>query len=91
MKMRTAIFMALMAMTVSARAITFSPAAGPLIRQAQVLAFGGNYRAAVGKLNEADAVKSTPDDVTAITQLKQYVAGCISGNHPQTKCAPSQP
>lgn len=61
----------------------------PLVMMAQSLAKTGNYKAAMGKLDEADAVKSTPDDATVINQLRQYIAGCIAGTN--RMCAPSQP
>jgi tetratricopeptide (TPR) repeat protein len=33
-----------------------------------------NYKGALAKLSEAEAVKSTPDDTTVINQLKQFIA-----------------
>jgi hypothetical protein len=51
-----------------------SPKVGPLIKEAQSLAQAKNYKGALAKLSEAEAVKSTPDDTTVINQLKQYIA-----------------
>ena len=47
---------------------------GPLIKEAQSLAQAKNYKAASAKLDEAEAVKSNPDDETVINQLRQYIA-----------------
>ena len=47
---------------------------GPLIKEAQTMAQARDWNAATAKLNEAEAVKSNPDDETVINQLRQYVA-----------------
>jgi hypothetical protein len=65
---------AVLTMVGPAQALTVSNKVGPMIKEAQSLAAAGNYRAAMAKLNEAEAAKSTPDDTTVINQLKQYVA-----------------
>ena len=65
---------AVMTMAGPAQALTVSAKVGPMIKEAQSLAAAGNYKAAMAKLNEAEAAKSTPDDTTVINQLKQYVA-----------------
>lgn len=57
-----------------AQALTVSAKVGPLVKEAQQLAQAKNYKAAMAKLNEADAVKSTPDDAAVINQLKNYIA-----------------
>jgi hypothetical protein len=57
-----------------AEAATVSAKVGPLLKEAQSLAQAGNYKAASAKLNDADKVKSTPDDAAIINQLRQYIA-----------------
>ena len=46
---------------------------GPLLQQAQALIVAKNYKAATAKLNEAEAVKSSPTDTNLINQLRQYI------------------
>ena len=57
-----------------AQALTVSNKVGPLVKEAQSMAQAKNYKGALAKLSEAEAVKSTPDDTTVINQLKQYIA-----------------
>jgi Tetratricopeptide repeat len=57
-----------------AQALTVSNKVGPLINEAKSMAQAKNYKGALAKLSEAEAVKSTPDDTTVINQLKQYIA-----------------
>ena len=59
----------------SAGTLTVSEKVGPLVKEAQSLSQAGDYKAAMGKLDDADAVKSTPDDTTVINQLRQFIAG----------------
>jgi hypothetical protein len=48
-----------------------------------------NFEGATAKLNEAEAVKSNPDDEKVINQMRRAVAICSSsGNCP---ASPSQP
>jgi hypothetical protein len=61
-------------MAAPAQALTVSNKVGPLVKEAQSLAQAKNYKAAMAKLSEAEAVKSTPDDTTVINQIKQYIA-----------------
>jgi hypothetical protein len=76
----TAIFLATAAgaaalvMAAPAQALTVSAKVGPLVKEAQSLAQAKNYKGALAKLSEAEAVKSAPDDTTVINQLKQYIA-----------------
>jgi hypothetical protein len=69
-------------MTAPAEAITVSPKVGPLLKEAQALIAAKNYKGALAKLNEAEAVKSTPDDTTIINQFKSAIA--ISSADPNT-------
>ena len=57
-----------------AQALTVSAKVGPLVKEAQSMAQAKNYKGALAKLSEAEAVKSAPDDTTVINQLKQYIA-----------------
>jgi hypothetical protein len=76
----TAIFLgtatagAVLALSVPAQALTVSAKVGPLLTEAKSLIAAKNYKAAAAKLNEAEAVKSTPDDTTIINQLKNVIA-----------------
>ena len=65
---------AVLAVATPAQALTVSNKVGPLVKEAQSLAQAKNYKAAMAKLSEAEAVKSTPDDTTVINQIKQYIS-----------------
>jgi tetratricopeptide (TPR) repeat protein len=56
-----------------AQALTVSSKVGPLLNEAKALMTSGKYDAAMAKLREAEAVKSTPDDTAAINSMKQYI------------------
>ena len=73
MNRTAAIALALLAMAAPAQAMIVSQKVGPLIMEAQKLAEAKNYKAASAKLDEAEAVKSVPDDETVISQLRQYI------------------
>jgi hypothetical protein len=73
MKRMAAILLAFLTITGSAQALTVSGPVGPLVKEAQTLAQAGDYKGARAKLDEADAVKSTPDDATVINQIRQYI------------------
>jgi hypothetical protein len=61
---------------------TVSAKAGPLLMEAKALIAAKNYKGASAKLNEAEAVASTPDDRAVINQLKSAIA--ISSADPNT-------
>jgi hypothetical protein len=65
---------AVLSMAVPALAATVSAKVGPLLKEAQALIAAKNYKAATAKLNEAEAVKSTPDDTAIINQFKNLIA-----------------
>jgi len=65
---------AVLTMAGPAQALTVSAKVGPLVKEAQSMAQAKNYKGALAKLSEAEAVKSTPDDTTVINQLKQYIS-----------------
>jgi hypothetical protein len=73
---------AALVMTAPAEAATVSAKVGPLLKEAQALIAAKNYKAAMAKLNEAEAVKSTPDDTTIINQFKSAIS--ISSADPNT-------
>jgi hypothetical protein len=73
---------AALAMTAPAEAATVSAKVGPLLKEAQALIAAKNYKAAMAKLNEAEAVKSTPDDTAIINQFKSAIS--ISSADPNT-------
>jgi len=74
----TAILLGTAAVTMTAmaaQAATVSPRVGAALKEAQSLAAAGNYKAAMGKINEADAVPGkTADDTTVINQMRNFVA-----------------
>ncbi len=65
-----------------AQAATVSAKVGPLLKEAQAMIAAKNYAGARAKLNEAEAVKSTPDDTAIINQFKSAIA--ISSADPNT-------
>lgn len=74
----TAILLGTAAVTMTAmaaQAATVSPRVGAALKEAQSLAAAGNYKAAMGKINEADSVPGkTADDTTVINQMRNFVA-----------------
>jgi tetratricopeptide (TPR) repeat protein len=56
-----------------AQALTVSAKVGPLLNEAKALYAAGKYDAALAKLKEAEAVKSTPDDTAVINSMKQAI------------------
>ena len=69
----TATMGAALVLAAPAQALTVSAKVGPLLNEAKTLMTSGNYSAAMAKLREADAAKSTPDDSAAINSMKQYI------------------
>jgi hypothetical protein len=68
---------------------------GPLLKEAQEMIAAKNYKGATAKLNEAEAVKSNPDDETVINQMRQAIAvtssdpaqpSCTSAGLGMTRC-----
>ena len=64
---------AVVGLAAPAQALTVSAKVGPLLNEAKALMTSGKYDAAMAKLREADAAKSTPDDTAAINSMKQYI------------------
>jgi hypothetical protein len=52
---------------------TVSKEVGPLLKEAQTLIAAQNYEGAMAKMNEAEAVKSNPDDTTVINAMRKYI------------------
>jgi hypothetical protein len=67
------LLLALMTMAASAQAYTISAKVGPLLKQAQALIAAKNYQGAMAKVNEAEAVKSYPDDATVINEYRTAI------------------
>ena len=61
---------------------TVSIKVGPLIKEALTLAQAKNYKAALAKLDEAEAVKAYADDETVINQVRNYID--VVSSPPQT-------
>lgn len=58
-----------------AEAASVRPEVGTLLKEAQSLAAAGNYKAAMEKVNQANAVSNKDADETSIiAQMKQYIA-----------------
>lgn len=74
MKRTVAILLSFLTIAGTAQALVVSKEVGPLLQDAQRMIAAKNYKAALTKLNEADAVKSTPDDANVINQMKQFIA-----------------
>jgi hypothetical protein len=74
MKITAVILLALMTIGGPAQALTISKEVGPLLKEAQALIAAKNYKAAMVKVNEAEAVKVTADDETVINQFRQLIA-----------------
>jgi uncharacterized protein YdeI (BOF family) len=83
MKRTVAILLALMTVAIPALAMTVSAKGGPLLSEAKALGDAGNWKGAMAKLNEAEAVKSYPDDTTVINSMRQWIAKAAS--HPSQR------
>jgi len=73
MKRKAAILLALLTTAGPAQALTVSMEVGPLLKEAQTLWQAKNYKAALAKLDEAEAVKVYADDTTVINQMRQAI------------------
>lgn len=85
MKRTAVILLAFLTMAGAAQAMVVSAQVGPFIKEAQALIAAKNYKAATAKLNEAEAVKSSPDDTTIINEFRKAIE--IASSHP----SPFQP
>jgi hypothetical protein len=73
---------AALVLAVPAQAATVSAKVGVLLKEAQAMIAAKNYNGAKAKLNEAEAVKSSPDDQAIINQFKNVIA--VSSADPNT-------
>jgi hypothetical protein len=69
-------------LAVPAQALTASPKVGPLLKEAVAMISAKNYAGAKAKLNEAESLRSTPDDTALINQIKNAIS--ISSADPNT-------
>lgn len=60
---------------------TVSAKVGPLLKQAQQMIATNDYQGATVKLDQAEAVKFTPDDEKVITQMRRAVR-IMQAQHP---------
>ena len=74
MKRMIAILLALTTMAGQALALTVSKNVGPLLQEAQAMIADKNYKAAVAKLDEAEAARSNADDEIVIAQMRKFIA-----------------
>ncbi len=89
MKITATIFLALLALAAPAQALVVSKDVGPLLREAQQMIAAKNFEGATATLDEADAVKSNPDDETVIAQFRHVIAVCSSdANCPRSASQP---
>ena len=95
MKKTAAILLAVLTVAGPVQAMTVSAKVGPLLKEAQALIADKNYKAAVAKLDEAEAARSNPDDEIVIAQMRQFIAvkssdstqpHCTSAEMGFTKC-----
>jgi hypothetical protein len=82
MKRTAAILLALLTVAGPAQALIVTKDVGPLLNEAKALMTSGKYDAAMTKLNEAEAVKVTADDETAINSMKEYIQIKVSHASP---------
>ncbi len=95
MKRMTIVLLALLTVASPAQAMVVSAKVGPLLKEAMQMMTAKNYKGATAKLDEAEAVKSSPDDETVINQLRQAIAvsssdptlpSCTSAQMGMTRC-----
>ena len=78
MKRTAVILLAFLTMAGPTQALIISKEVGPLLKEAQSLIQAKDYKAAMAKVNEAEAVKSNPDDETVINQFRGFIAAASS-------------
>jgi hypothetical protein len=85
MKRMAAVMLALLAIAGSARALTVSMKVGPLLKEAEDLRRAGNRKAAMAKLDKAEAVaaRTTQDDAVVVKMMKQFMQQ--SGGYPPSR------
>ena len=88
MKRMAALLLALMTMAAPAQAYTISAKVGPLLKEAQQMIAAKDYKGAMAKVNEAEAVKSSPDDATVINEFRKTIEISSLGAGQATCTAP---
>ena len=95
MKRTATVLLAFLAMAGAAQAMVVSAKVGPLLKQAQTMMAAKDYKGATAKLNEAEGVKSNPDDETVINQMRHAITAfssdptlpsCTSARMGNTRC-----
>ena len=89
MKRTAVILLAFLTMAGSAQAMVVSAKVGPLLKEAQEMIAARNYKGAAAKLDEAEAVKSNPDDETVISQFRGVIAAA-SSDPTQPRCTSAE-
>ena len=72
--------LALLTIAAPAQAYSVSAEVGPLLNEAKALMSAKDYEGAMAKVNEAEAVKSWPDDAYVIDQFRKAIE--IASSHP---------
>jgi hypothetical protein len=73
MERAVTILLALLMLAGSAQAMTVSMKVGPLVKEAQAMIAAKNYKGAMAKLDQAEAVKVYADDETVINNFRQVI------------------
>ena len=80
MKRIAALWLALLTIAGPVQAMVVSAKVGPLLKEAQLLIAAKNYKAATAKLDEAEAVRASPDDEIVINEMRRAIA--VSSSDP---------
>ena len=80
MKRIAVVLLAFLTMAGAAQAMVVSAKVGPLLQEAMRMINAKDYKGATAKLNEAEAVKSNPDDETVINQMRHAIT--VSSSDP---------
>ena len=80
MKTIAVILLAFLTVAGAAQTMVVSAKVGPLLQEAQKMIAAKDYEGATAKLNEAEAVKSNPDDETVINQMRHAIT--VSSSDP---------
>jgi len=73
MKRTAVVFLALLTIAGPTQAVTVSKNVGPLLQEAQAMIAKQDYKGAMAKVDEAEAVKVTVDDETVISEVRQFI------------------
>src|SRR4051812_11597980 len=70
---------AVLLLPLPAEAATVGPKVGRPLQQAQGLAARGDYKAAMAAVAQAEAAASSPEERSAVAQMRQYVNAKANG------------